>query len=786
MKKRKIFDNFEGIGCYKAQEYLLENIGVNTGNLNVIKTNTSINEFENTFTKLLSTNQNVICVKEYYPDLYECENWIYKKFPNIQKKAKGVFVVQSFKEYIKSRIEAYPKTNTKKYDELLEKIDYLSENSLDFSFLDFTSIDIPKAEFEKYVEDYNNLIQELSQNINNYKIVLVTSKMLLSNKIKPILTSKTKNSVLLYDNFNQFYLGESIKLNTFKSKINVSLKCYEIQRFQKYNKFIEKIIAKIKILFIDHSDGQQDKKIIRFQLDKDSLNKRYQIKKNPEKYSIADYEQNAFQDIFLEVLKFNIDLLDNSSRYEYLCNRFDKMLSFAKFKNGIICGLNYKYLIKLFEDVYSYLIEEFKKYKKELMQNPYDIHEAINITTLYQHQKFFTNLFKRNDLILNYGKLETYDYSLLETLNEYVTIHKAFVIDRYFDEYLFKIIREKVFSLPGILNYNTDFDAVDMLDTYRIIEIVILNKNIILFAKTKNHSTESIFGKGSTFWKNNSYLDIKENLIKPLAKDDVPISLITHKKHLKKFNATFPNEFENEIIEDVSTYFGATNFKIKIKDTSVLFILGNHHFGSEKYENDLYFYFDNLPDSLLMDTRFNYLDKNFSYLKFDIENYMNKDTRNTYIKNTYEQVIEKSIDTTTYWALDQMRNDFNMFGNNDKLKIVIMYGKVPSDLKESITIVEHSLKPELLYLLVLKILYPNDYEKSDLEYFYFNLEKNIDNKLYSKVGIKDKINSAIRQEFPNLKKVTGEQEEYYILNHIRVRKSYLFEELKKTRSDNKK
>lgn len=720
-----------------------------------------------------------------YTELYETEAWLYKKFNNLKESDTGVFVVQSFKEYVKKKIKSNPETDTRKNNKLLEKLDYISENSLDFSFLDLTSVGITNEEFEKYVSDYNKQIKKLTKNINNYKVVLVTSKMLLSNKIKPIITSKTKNSVLLYDSFNQFYLGECIRLSTFKSKITVSPKCEGLQRFQKYNKFIEKIISKLKILLIDNNNSQEDKKIIRFQLDKDSLNKKYLIKKNPDNYNIADYEQNAFQDIFLELLKFNIDLLDNNYMYGYLYGRFDKMMSFAKYKNGIICGLNYKVLLKLFEDVYYYLIVEFKKYKKDLMLNPYDIHEAIDITTLYNHQKFFSNLYKRNDLILNDKSLETYDYSLLETLNEYVTIHQAFVIDRYFDEYLFKIIRDKVFLLPGILNYSIDFDMIDMLSFYRVIEIVISNKNTILFVRNKNHSTKSIFGKGSTFWKNNAYLDIKK-LMRSLAKNEVSISLITHKKHLEKFNAIFPNELDRELIEDFSTYFGASNINTNIKNTSVLFIIGNHHFGSDKYENDLYFYFNNLSDIFLMDTKFKCIDRTFSFLKFDVENYLNKGVRDAYLKNKYEQLLEKSLDANTYWALDQIRNDLDVFSNNDKLKIVIMYGKVPNDLKESITVVEHSLKPELLYLLVLKILNPNEYEKSDYEYFYFNLEIDVDNKLYDKKGIKDKINSAIRQEFPNLKKITGKQEEYYILNHIRVKKNYLFEELKKTRADNKK
>ena len=41
----------------------------------------------------------------------------------------------------------------------------------------------------------------------------------------------------------------------------------------------------------------------------------------------------------------------------------------------------------------------------------------------------------------------------------------------------------------------------------------------------------------------------------------------------------------------------------------------------------------------------------------------------------------------------------------------------------------------------------------DIQYFYFNEFDEIDKQLYNKEGIKDKINSALRIEFPKLKKI---------------------------------
>jgi hypothetical protein len=255
--------------------------------------------------------------------------------------------------------------------------------------------------------------------------------------------------------------------------------------------------------------------------------------------------------------------------------------------------------------------------------------------------------------------------------------------------------------------------------------------------------------------------------------------LITHKEHLDKFENTYSFDWSNNNNKKYMNFFGSKNIIRAIKETQVLFILGNKHYGSNSYEKSTYFYFENLPNEIVTDFKFNILDKDFSFLRFDIKNHKNKINYGI-LKNPYDYVMEKSIESNTEWALNQFKLD-NINKGAGIEKVVVIYGKVPTELKKQITLVEHSLKPEILYLLILKILSPNKLENLNHEYFYFNEFDNIDKKLYSKDGIKDKINSALRIEYPKLKKINGKQEEYYIDYNIRVKKSILFAELGKAR-----
>jgi hypothetical protein len=79
---KKVFDNFTGEGLEKAQDYILKNLEKNlsTKNLNVIKANSHLHEFEISFKKLISTNRNVICILDRYEGISKYKQWIINNF----------------------------------------------------------------------------------------------------------------------------------------------------------------------------------------------------------------------------------------------------------------------------------------------------------------------------------------------------------------------------------------------------------------------------------------------------------------------------------------------------------------------------------------------------------------------------------------------------------------------------------------------------------------------------------------------------------------------------------
>jgi hypothetical protein len=338
--------------------------------------------------------------------------------------------------------------------------------------------------------------------------------MFLSSKLNTLITEHSVCFTILYNCDEQFYSGNLIKLRPFKSNIKTSICKDLVKVYQDYNKNIQKLILKIKDIIIENN-LDVDSNYLTFNLDKKDLSERLKIIKSNKPINPSNCKKNQFQNILFNLIEFNLTLINNQKTYDFLKKRFDNIKYYAKTKNGMITGLNYPIFLDFFDKLYFELIQIFKETKKELLRYPNEIHSIVNITTLYEHQRFFLNLFKRNDLGYEINKdLETYDFSLLERLNKFANLGELVILDKYFDEYLFNIISNRVLLLPKLINYSSNFEDLNIFYSFNLIELILINKNIVVFSKSKNISQNSIFGKGSSFWKENgAYLDIKEKLM---------------------------------------------------------------------------------------------------------------------------------------------------------------------------------------------------------------------------------------------------------------------------------